>query len=147
MLLALGVDESEIPQGRRCFGSFDEFLIHARNMYKSMDDEYHAGIDLITRMQETWLGELNTPTRLKFVNKILLATASSQYIASMQLLNILVEAGAVCPCYACEGKERVISALRDWEHCNDVAKELKGEIGKREYLFVCICLFVITSYN
>ena len=148
MLLALGVKESEIPQNKRCFNDSDEFFTAADKMYTSMDKEYHDVLDFLAKgMQETWFKEFDTQERRELLNKILLATASDTSITSMQLMNILVEAGVECPCYACEGKEPIISALRDWEHPNENAKKLKSEIGKSAYLFVYTCLFVITSYN
>jgi len=51
MLLALGVKEEEIEEGRLCLESFDEFLIHARNMHKSIDVEHHARYPLIAILQ------------------------------------------------------------------------------------------------
>jgi len=147
MLLALGVEESEIPQSKRCFNDSDEFFTAAENMYKSLKKEYHGVLNFNVCMQETWLEKINTPERRELLNRVLLATASSSCIASMQLMNILVKAGVRCPCHACEDIEHIISALCDWEHHNKDARKLKGEIGKSEYLFLHICLFVITSYN
>lgn len=146
MLLALGVKESKIPQGKRCFNSSDDFFTAADNVCTSMEKEFHDVIDFNVFMQETWLEKVaNTKERRELLNRILLATASSPCTASMQLMNMLIKAGVRCPCHACEDIEHIISALCDWEHPNDDAKKLKGKFGKGAYpsFYIYICDYIL----